>query len=215
MKIVAVVPMKLNNQRLPGKNIKCFTNGKALCSYILNTLLQVKQINDVYVYCSDADIQNYIPEEVRYLKRDSRFDGDDISMSEILKNFANDVPADVYVMTHATSPFITARSIEKGITKVLEGYDSAFAVELLQDFLWDEKKPINYELTDIPRTQDLPKLYKETSGFYIYKSEVINQMGRRIGKKSFMVEVGGIEAIDIDEPEDFLIADAVFQLLNR
>jgi len=35
MKTVAVVPMKLNNSRLPNKNIKEFTNGKPLCHYIL------------------------------------------------------------------------------------------------------------------------------------------------------------------------------------
>ena len=37
MKTVAVVPMKLNNRRLPQKNTKPFTNGKPLCWYILST----------------------------------------------------------------------------------------------------------------------------------------------------------------------------------
>ena len=53
MKTVAVVPMKLNNRRLPQKNTKSFSNGKPLCYYILHTLLQVKQIEEVYVYCSN------------------------------------------------------------------------------------------------------------------------------------------------------------------
>ena len=30
-KVTAVVPMKLNNRRLPQKNTKSFTNGKPLC----------------------------------------------------------------------------------------------------------------------------------------------------------------------------------------
>ena len=33
---------------------------------------------------------------------------------------------------------------------------------------------------------------------------------RRIGEKPFIVEVGEIESVDIDEPEDFMIADAIF-----
>ena len=53
MKVTAFVPMKLNNERLPGKNTKAFTNGKPLCQYILNTLLKVKEIDEIYVYCSD------------------------------------------------------------------------------------------------------------------------------------------------------------------
>ena len=38
MKTIAFVPMKLKNERLPGKNTKPFTHGKPLCKYILETL---------------------------------------------------------------------------------------------------------------------------------------------------------------------------------
>ena len=51
MKVAAVVPMKLNNRRLPQKNTKPFTNGRPLCWYILSTLLEVEAIEKVYVYC--------------------------------------------------------------------------------------------------------------------------------------------------------------------
>ena len=76
--------------------------------------------------------------------------------------------------------------------------------------MWKDGKPFNYELDAIPRTQDLEPLYEETSGFYIYKSEVMTQMNRRIGNKPYIVEVGEIEGVDIDEAEDFEIADALF-----
>ena len=49
MKTVAIVPMKLNNRRLPQKNTKSFTNGKPLCHYILSTLLTVEGVDEVYV----------------------------------------------------------------------------------------------------------------------------------------------------------------------
>ena len=71
-------------------------------------------------------------------------------------------------------------------------------------------KPFNYELNNIPRTQDLPALYEETSGFYIYRSNVMTDLNRRIGDKPFIVEVGEIESVDIDEAEDFMIADAIY-----
>ena len=216
MKTVAVVPMKLNNRRLPQKNIKAFTNGEPLCHYILSTLLKVEGIDEVYVYCSDEVIKNYIPEGVKYLKRSASLDLDSTKMNEVLECFAEDVPADVYVMTHTTAPFISAESISKGLQAVLSGdYDSAFAVKKLQDFLWQDGKPFNYQLDNIPRTQDLPPFYEETSGFYIYRSEIINDMHRRIGNVPYLVEVGEIEAIDIDEPEDFEIADAVYNKLFR
>ncbi len=211
MRIVAVVPMKLNNRRLPQKNTKSFTNGKPLCYYILSTLLSIKEIDDVYVYCSNPEIKEYIPQDVKYLKRSETLDQDSTKMNEVLSSFCKDVDADVYVMTHTTAPFVKGESIVKGIEAVTSGkYDSAFAVKKLQDFLWKDDKPFNYKLDEIPRTQDLEPIYEETSGFYIYRKSVINDLGRRIGDKPFMIEVDGIESIDIDEIEDFILADAVF-----
>ena len=211
MKTVAVVPMKLNNQRLPQKNTKCFTNGKPLCHYILSTLLTVKGIEEIYVYCSDPAIQKYIPEGVKYLQRSTSLDSNITKMNEVLLAFANQVSADVYVMTHTTAPFISKKSIEAGLTAVWNGdYDSSFAAKGVQDFFWKDGKPFNYELENIPRTQDLPVLYEETSGFYIYKKEVMLSLHRRIGMRPHIVEVGEIESIDIDTLEDFIIADAVY-----
>lgn len=211
MKIVAVVPMKLNNRRLPQKNTRSFTNGEPLCTYILNTLLKIKRINDIYVYCSNPDICEYLPQGIKYIQRSQNLDLDSTKMNEVLKCFANDVEADVYVMTHTTAPFISMESIEKGLEAVLSGkYDSAFAAKKLQDFLWKDGRPFNYSLEDIPRTQDIEPLYEETSGFYIYKKEVITKLMRRIGDMPKVIEVNEIEAIDIDEKEDFLIADAIY-----
>lgn len=70
-------------------------------------------------------------------------------------------------------------------------------------------------MDDIPRTQDLPVIYEETSGFYIYRKEVIQRLNRRIGERAYLVEVNGIEAIDIDEEDDFYIADAISYFQNR
>ncbi len=211
MKTIAIVPMKLNNRRLPQKNTKAFTNGKPLCYYILSTLLTVEGMDEVYVYCSNPDIQEFIPEGVKYLKRSESLDQDTTSMTEVLACFTKEVSADVYVMTHTTAPFISRESIKKGLDAVLSGeYDSAFAAKKLQDFLWKDGVPFNYRLESIPRTQDLPVMYEETSGFYIYKKEVMSAYNRRIGEKPYIVEVGEIEGIDIDEMEDFVIADAIY-----
>lgn len=214
MKIVAIVPMKLNNRRLPQKNTKPFHNGKPLCYYILSTLLKIKEISEVYVYCSNPDIKEYLPEGIKYLQRPESLDQDTTKMNEVLECFAGEVPADIYVMTHTTAPFISAESIEKGIQAVKEnGYDSAFAVKKLQDFLWKDGQPFNYKLDAIPRTQDLPIFYEETSGFYIYHSDVITKLKRRIGNHPYMVEVSEIESVDIDEAEDFEIADAIYNYM--
>lgn len=207
--------MKLTNRRLPQKNTKPFTNGEPLCRYILDTLITVKDIDEVYIYCSNPAIRGYMPEGVKYLRRAEDLDRDTTTMNEVLMSFAKDVKADIYVLAHATAPFVSADSIQKGLDAVKsEKYDSAFAAKKLQDFLWKDGAPFNYRLDSIPRTQDLPPIYEETSGFYIYRSEIINKFSRRIGNTPYIVELGEIESVDIDEEEDFVIADAIYNYIK-
>ena len=97
-----------------------------------------------------------------------------------MKYFARDVDSDVYLLTHATTPFVSKDSFEKGILAVKSGkYDSALTVEKLQEFLWKDGKPFNYNPSSIPRTQDLEPYYTETCGMYIYTSNLIKNEGRR------------------------------------
>lgn len=217
MKVVAVVPMKLNNQRLPGKNTRCFSDGTPLCNSIFSTLLNVKLIDEIYVFCSDPQIVQYIPDGIKYIERSKSLDQNCTTMNEVLKSFTSIISSDIYILTHATAPFVSKESIEKGLRAVLNnGFDSAFSVKKVQDFLWKDGKPINYKLNDIPRTQDLPIIYEETCGFYIFQEHLIKNMNRRIGDNPFMVEVSEIEAIDVDTHIDFEIADAIYtKIINK
>lgn len=216
MKVVAVVPIKLNNERLKNKNIKKFDNGEPLCTYLLNTLKKVKKIDEIYVYCSNETIKDYIPDGIKFLKRSENLDSSTTKMNEILQSFANKVDSDLYVLAHVTAPFITESSISDGIEHVLSGeYDSSFSVQLLQEFLWKNGEPLNYNLSAIPRTQDLPFIYSETSGFYVYSKQTILELNRRIGNNPYLKVVSKVEAIDIDEADNFEIANAIYNFRRR
>lgn len=212
MKTVALVPIKLNSQRLPHKNILPIA-GHPLCWHICNSLLKVKGIDGVYVYCSDEDVKQYLPEGTIYKKRDKRLDKDDIKGFDIYENFIKEVDADVYVLAHTTSPFIKTQSIENALEKVLSGAnDSAFSAERVQTFAWYEGKPINYDINDVPRTQDMKPIWVETSAFYIFRKEIFTVHSRRIGFKPYIQEVSGIESIDIDEKKDYEYACKLSEL---
>lgn len=211
MKVAAFVPLKLNNERLPNKNIMAFDNGKPLLDYMLNTLVNISEIDTVFVYCSDKEVVNYLPSGVEYLARSEELDKPSTLINEVIDSFINDVMADIYVLAHVTAPFVKEESIKMGLKKVIEdGYDSAFAVQKLQEFLWQKNKPVNFDPSNIPRTQDLMPYYSETSGFYIFKKEVFTQYKRRIGHNPYLVELSKIESIDIDLKEDFDIANAIY-----
>ena len=92
------------------------------------------------------------------------------------------------------------------------GYDSAFCARKLQDFLWKNGEPLNFNGDDLPRTQDLEPIYQETSGIYVFKKEVFEKYRRRIGKKPFIKEVSFKEAVDIDTGDDFDLAQSLVDL---
>lgn len=212
MKTVAMVPIKMNNVRLPNKNILCFDNGDPLCTYILKTLLKVNEINQIYVYCSDERIKEYLPQGVQFLKRSTCLDQDTTKINEVISSFVKEIDSDVYILTHATAPFVKKDSLEKAVCAVTkEGYDSALAVRKIQDFMWKDGKPFNYDIKAIPRTQDLEPYFIETSGFYVFTKKIAKASGCRVGNKPKLIEVDEMESVDIDEKEDFEFANLLFR----
>ena len=197
MKIVSFIPIKLNNQRLPGKNTMLL-NGRPTCDYIFETISNCKNIDEKYIYCSDEAIKPYIaPYEdkgLRFLKRDTYLDGFQVKGLEIIERFVKDVDADIYVLTHVTQPFTKTESIEKALDKVISGeYDSAFSAVILQDYMWMNGKPFNYDMKNIVRTQDLEPIYMETGAFFIFRKEVFTKLGQRIGNKPYIYEIDQFE----------------------
>jgi CMP-N-acetylneuraminic acid synthetase len=177
-------------------------------------LLKVKGIDEIYVYCSSPEVIDYIPDGIRFLQRDEKLDGDLVKGFEIYSSFIKTVDADFYILAHTTSPFTKPETVESALRKVHSGdYDSAFSARRIQTFAWFDGEPINYDPTDVPRTQDIEPVFIETSAFFIFNKEVFTKYGRRIGFKPYIQEVSGLEATDIDEPEDFEYAKRFLDLL--
>lgn len=216
MKVAAFVPIKLNNERAPGKNIKRFDDGTPLVTHFLKTLTQVPEIDELYVFCSNEAIEDYLVPGVRFLKRPERLDTKEATPQDIIRTFMDMVEADVYLVCHCTSPFVKAERFSLCIQKVCqEGYDSAFTGEKLQRLMWSDGQPLNFDAANVPRTQDLPVYYNEVSAAYVFKKETFLTLNRRIGVKPYICEVSGVECVDIDYPEDFEIANAIYMSIIK
>lgn len=209
MKTVAFVPIRLNSQRVSGKNLRLL-GGEPLMCHILRTLTRVEGIDEVYVFCSDERIVELLPEGVRFLKRSAELDRDTTLGREIYDAFTARVETNLYVLAHATSPFIRPETIAGALDKVRSGeYDSAFSAEKIQTFAWYEGRPLNYALDNIPRTQTIEPVYIETSAFFIFPRELWCAHHRRIGDRPYMAVVERVEGLDIDYPEDFAMAEII------
>ena len=211
MKVVAFVPIRLNSKRVVGKNLKML-GGKPLMCYILDTLANIKKIDEVYVYCSQESIKEYLPKGVKFLKRPEYLDRDETLGKEIYEEFTKTIDADIYILAHTTSPFMKQETVENALDKIVnDGYDSAFSCEKIQTFTWYNGKPLNYDLKEIPRTQTIEPVYVETSAFFMFKRDIWKVHKQRIGFKPYMAQVDKIEGVDIDWPEDFDFAEKILE----
>lgn len=206
------MPIKLNNERCPGKNIRLL-GGKPLLQHELDSLKETGLCYSINVYCSDENVVSYIPKGVNFIKRPQYLDLPTSNFTQIFENFMIEVDADIYVYAHATAPFITVETMKQCINAVKSGaYDSAFCAIKLQDYLWKDGEPLNFDATNVPRTQDLAPIYQETSGVYVFTKDVFKKYKRRIGVNPFIKEVSFKEAVDIDNPEDFDLAEIMVNI---
>lgn len=212
MKIVAVMPIKLINERCPGKNTRMLGN-KPLLQHELDNLKETGLCDSINVYCSDEAVVPFLPNGVNFVKRPEYLDLPTSNFNQIFDSFMAETDADIYVYAHATAPFITAKTMTECIKAVVSGeFDSSFCAVKLQDYLWQNGEPLNFDASNLPRTQDLVPVYQETSGVYVFTKDVYKKYRRRIGINPFIKEVSFKETVDIDNPEDFDLAEALVNI---
>lgn len=113
-KLVALLPMKAHSERVPGKNFRLLGN-KPLYAWMLDTLLAIDDIATVVVNTdASAELAND-PRfaQARVLLRERKADlcGDFVSMNLVIADDIAAVPADNYLMTHVTNPFLSVATI--------------------------------------------------------------------------------------------------------
>ncbi|MDP3244328.1 MAG: acylneuraminate cytidylyltransferase family protein [bacterium] len=211
-KIIALVPMRHNSERVPQKNFRDF-NGKPLFHWILATLSQCSSIDAIYVDTDSPVVKEKAPQvskKITIIDRPANLCAGETPMNEILLHDVSIVEADYYLQTHVTNPLLRAETIERAIKTFFSSgeYDSLFGVTRLQTRLWNERgEPVNHNTEILLRTQDLPPIFEENSNIYIFTKENLRARKNRIGARALMFEIPRHEAWDIDEEIDFRIAE--------
>ncbi|MGK0307148.1 MAG: CMP-N-acetylneuraminic acid synthetase [Urechidicola sp.] len=224
MNIVALLPMKGNSERVPNKNLKDFC-GRPLYHLVLETLLESKYIEKIIVNTDSEtikqDAKRNFGDKVIIHDRPKEIQGDFVSMNKIIEYDIANYKADIYIQTHSTNPLLTVESVNiaiEGMINILKNkeFDSIFSVTKIQTRLYDEKgKAFNHNPQELIRTQDLPPLFEENSNFYVFtESSFHNSGGKRIGNSPQMAEIDKLEAVDIDDPEDFIIAETLYKMFK-
>ena len=217
MKITALLPMKAHSSRVPGKNFKLL-HGKPLYRWILDSLLDCVDIESVVI---NTDARRELEDSglmessrVRLRERPHELCGDEVSMNRVLENDLANTKADYFLMTHTTNPIISSETIERAIAcfseSLEQGFDSLFSVNRFQTrFYRVDGSPINHDPALLIPTQDLEPWFEENSCLYLFSKESFKATDARIGLNPVLFETPKMESIDIDEPEDWDLAERV------
>lgn len=212
LSIVAFVPMRHSSERVPGKNYRDF-NGRPLFHHIVSTLLDVPQISTVVIDTDSPTVVEQCAEHfpsVRCIDRPEHLLGGETPMTDVLAYDASQFPSEWYLQTHSTNPLLSASTIRRALDEfeaTMDTHDSLFSVTRLQTRLYDaEGRALNHDPAILLRTQDLPPIYEENSNIYVFSAELIAR-GKRIGERPLLFEIDPLEAVDIDEEHDFVIAE--------
>ncbi len=214
-KLTALLPMKGTSERVPNKNMKLF-DGAPLYHAIMKSLLASKYIDKVVINTDSkiiaGDAKKNFGEKVLIIDRPKSIQGGDVSMNIIIDYDLSLLGSEHFLQTHSTNPLVRTETIDRAIEQYfdkLNTNDSLFAVTKVQTRFYDkDANPVNHDPQVLLRTQDLEPLYEENSNFYIFSKTSFERAGKkRIGLTPQIFEVNKLEAVDIDEPEDFKLAE--------
>lgn len=219
-RIIALLPMKGNSQRVKNKNFRNFC-GKPLFHWILETLMSIREIDEIII---NTDAQNKIInsglsdktfEHVKLRERKKNLLGDQISMNLIIADDLINSDADLYLMTHATNPLLKSNTVRDALNFFISSndvYDSLFTVDRIQARVYKcDGSPVNHDPNILIQTQDLDPCYVENSNLYIFSKKSFFNVNARIGKSPYMLEMDSMESVDIDTEDDWRHAE---QLLS-
>jgi CMP-N-acetylneuraminic acid synthetase len=214
--VVAIVPMRHESERVPGKNYRTF-GGRPLFHQILETLSESPRVTRT-VIDTDSDViredaARAFP-DVEVVERPAHLRDGSTPMNDVLLNDVRRIDADLYLQTHSTNPLLRPESVTAAIDDFLaaeDAFDSLFSVTRLQTRLWTAAgEPINHDRAVLARTQDLPPVFEENSCLYLFSRDSLERHHNRIGERPMLFELPRDEAWDIDDEVDFRIAEALF-----
>ena len=221
-KIAALMPMRHNSERVPGKNYRPFGDGRPLFQHMVDTLMGSGLVDTIVIDTDSPTIKEQCAEkypQVVVLERPDHLKDGSTPMNDVLLHDVSQVDADFYLQTHSTNPLLTAKTVGKAIETFLANYpvyDTLFSVTRVQTRFYDSlARAVNHNPNILLRTQDLPPLYEENSCIYIFGKDTLVNDHARIGRRPYMFEIDRLEAADIDEEIDFRLADELFRLRNK
>jgi CMP-N-acetylneuraminic acid synthetase/quercetin dioxygenase-like cupin family protein len=223
MKIIAMIPARMGSKRIKAKNLRLLDD-KPLIEHVLGTITSTKVFDEIYINSEDKIFSTIADKYgISYYKRPNFLSSDNATNDEFAHEFLSNIDCDILIQVLPTSPFITKKEIENFVDKMISNdLDTLISVQHQQIACLYRGQAINFDtLKKNPPSQTMTPVMSYATALMGWKSSkfIENMINNGVayhgglGKTDFF-ELKGYSSIDIDNEEDFVLAEAVVSALK-
>lgn len=220
MKIVAMIPARLGSTRIKNKNIRYLGN-KPLVEHIIEQAKKSKMIDEIYLNSESLIFEKIADnQKINFYKRNKKYSSNKATNDDFALDFLNNVNCDILIQLLPTSPFIDSKLIDNFILEMIKkSYDTLISVKDVKIECVYKNKAINFEKKEqTPPSQLLEPIKAYACGIMGWnKNNYIKNMKKYSsayhggsGKIGYF-KIDGFSTIDIDNEEDFTLAEAILK----
>ena len=214
--LTAIIPVRKGSERVINKNIRPFGDS-SLLELKISTLKKVSEIHDIIVN-SDCDDMLRTAKDmgVSTYKREAYYASSKVNNSEYFEHVALNTNSEYIMYAPVTCPFIEVSTYGDAIHMFWNNkkHDSLASVFPVKHHMWLDGKPINYDPTNSPNSQDLPNIYGISYGISIISKKLMIERKNVVGYSPFFYPLNEVEGVDIDTELEFEFAQYLYKKIN-
>ena len=227
MSNIAIITARGGSKRIPRKNIKEFC-GKPIICYSIEAALESGVFDTVMVSTDDEKIAQIAKEagaEVPFFRSEATsndYAGTADVLKEVIDTYADmGQTFDYGCCIYPTAPFVTGQKLKDAMEKLMcqqtttvmpvvaYSFPPQRSVRIGQGGYLEKLDPVKYEM----RSQDLEPIYHDAGQFYGFDIKAFQATGQLIGDKVLPIVVSELEVQDIDNFEDWTIAEMKYRMM--
>lgn len=214
-KIVCMVPARLGSKRIPKKNLR-YLGDKPLISWVIEAAIKADCFDEIYINSESEDFKPLAEQYgIKFYKRPDALATDQALNDDFAYDFIKNVDCTYVVQLLPTGPFITPEEI-RGFVDSLNPWSTVISRKRIQIECMYNTQPLNFYREDKTKpSQQLEPIWAYACTLMGWgKTDYMKNMEERgsayHGHKNISYfELKGNSIIDIDNEEDWQVAEAI------
>lgn len=225
---LAIIPARGGSKRIPGKNVKPFL-GRPIIEYSIKSAKDSEIFDEIMVSTDSDDIAELALRAGASVpfRRSSESSGDFATTAEVIlevldKYRESGKEFDYACCIYPTAPFVTAKRL-KNAMEILKRREEIQSVIPVVKFSFPPQRGLiidedgcagmrepEYTLV---RSQDIEPIYHDAGQFYMLRTKEFMKTRDIWGGKTVPLILSDLEVQDIDNPEDWKMAELKYSMM--